>query len=144
MSQQNSIEFAHAKYKKALLEFLNYSIGIIPRLKEMHWKSVNKNLHNVIDDLTYENNNLIDTVMELSLAYFGKNFIDYNECIPTIYVICTSIEMFDCMNNNIAKYRQSVENVMNECNINEFTSIISSIDKTLEDVNRAKYLSDMD
>lgn len=138
MTTQELNQFSQTKTQ--LVEYLNCIFGILPRMREIHWKTDNKNIHESIDNVYYDIINSMDTVTEILLSFYGKELITLNDIQPVIYICDNINEVIDILNQNIITLRNYIQST----NIPEFTSIISNCDQTLENINRAKYRSDFD
>lgn len=123
--------------KTKVIPFVNEMLGIIPTIKNLHWKNEGKAEHEALDQVYYEVTNLMDSLMEQVLSQCGRECLNYGEIEALTYDEVYSILDFGDLVDYITKRMINLRTVLES--LPEMVGVLSQLDNTVQYLNIDKY-----
>ncbi len=123
--------------KTKVIPFVNEMLGIIPTIKNLHWKNEGKAEHEALDRAYYQITDFIDVLMEQMLSQCGRECLDYGDIEAITYDEAYGILDFCDLVDYITKRMLALRPVLEM--LPEMVGALSRLDNSLEYTNLNKY-----
>ena len=117
---------------------INRLYGYYMRVKEIHWINTNGNVHQLMDNFSWNVNDKIDKIMEIVLSKFGRESLGYQSICPDIIVCDDPEDLVNRMNEDLVKYKKVIPED------EEYAGLKSTIDQMIADININTYRSKLE
>jgi len=120
-----------------ILDFANFILGCYARVKELHWRTQSKAIHESLDNMTWSLSNILDRIMEQSLSIYGREVLNSGDVQATV-IVCDNFEdLINLVNTTTVEFKNSLDGV------SEFKAMSSELDNFIFETNIDKYRGEL-
>lgn len=123
--------------KTKVIPFVNEMLGIMPTIKNLHWKNEGKAEHEALDQVYYELTSFMDSLMEQVLSQCGRECLNYGEIEALTYDEVYGILDFGDLVDYITKRMINLRTVLES--LPEMVGVLATLDKNVQYLNIDKY-----
>jgi hypothetical protein len=127
--------------QESAIPFVNEMFGILPRIKNIHWKNDKATEHKSLDDIQYFVTEIIDASIEQILSQCGRDCLNYGDIEAITYDEVYGLIDFDDFVDYITQKLVTFRNILDS--YPEMVGLISLMDDTIKEMNLSKYRGEM-